>query len=273
MTDVLWAIHSICKNIVFFTIKDLCPKELRGKIEEIIVLLCLLSTLGNLAMISCDRFLAVKRPWWYRNHVTRSHATKQMIAVWVLSAITSGIVIEGRYSPSAGLAERLLSPLWYALCILIIICSYVGVLIANAQHRAGLDQYGGHMRSTLKREKKIAISVGLILIVLCFTFLPALIAPLALSRTGYSLDAHIPFRPFYSIFVTLNGLLNPLLNFGRNKDVQSAVRILIRRPRCIGGLTQRHAEESKNCQINLFSLRRNNKVTADTQLEPRVSSM
>ena len=272
MTDVLWAIYSICKNTVFFTVKDLCPREIRGKAEEFVVLLCLLSTLGNLAMISCDRFLAIKKPWWYRNHVTRSHAIKQITLVWVL--LISGIVTSVRYLQSVRLAQRILTNVWYALCILIIICSYVGVLIANAQHRAGLDQYGGHMRSTLKREKKIANTVGLILIVLCFTFLPALIAPLALSRSGYSLDERIPFRPFYSIFVTLNGLLNPLLNFGRNEDVRNAVRILIRCLWCVGGPNQRRAGDSNRCKINLFSFRRKNRVTvvADTGLEPQGSS-
>ena len=231
-------------------------------------------TLGNLAIISCDRFLAVNKPWWYRNHVTRSHAIKQMTFVWALGVIVCGTYIEGRYFPTVGLALKFFSPSWYALCMLIIICSYVGVLIANAQHRAGLDQYGGHMRCTLKREKKIANTVGLILIVLCFTFLPALIAPLALSRSGYSLDERIPFRPFYSIFVTLNGLLNPLLNFGRNEDVRNAVRILIRCLWCVGGPNQRHAGDSNRCKINLFSFRRKNRVAvvADTGLEPQGSS-
>ena len=40
MTDVLWATHSLYKNTVFFTVKDSCPKELRGKMDEVAVMLC-----------------------------------------------------------------------------------------------------------------------------------------------------------------------------------------------------------------------------------------
>ena len=32
---------------------------------------CWLSTIGNLAIISRDRYLAVSKPWWYRSHVSR----------------------------------------------------------------------------------------------------------------------------------------------------------------------------------------------------------
>ena len=109
-------------------------------------------------------------------------------------------------------------------------CSYVGIFISNKRQRQTIHQHGGHMLTALRREKRLANTVGLILIVLCCTFIPALSIPLILAILGFSTADLLPFRPFYALFITLNGLLNPLLNYGRNKDVRRAVRLLITCP-------------------------------------------
>ena len=55
--------------------------------ERAIVALCSLSTLGTLAVISRDRYLAVTKPWWYRNHVTKSRAIKMSCMPWIISVV------------------------------------------------------------------------------------------------------------------------------------------------------------------------------------------
>ena len=35
------------------------------------------------------------------------------------------------------------------------------------------------------------------------------------------------WRPLYGFIISINGLLNPLVNYGRNKDVRKVVRALI----------------------------------------------
>ena len=120
------------------------------------------------------------------------------------------------------------------------------------------------MRTVLRREKKIANTVGLILLALCFTVLPALIAPIVLMNFGFSLADTIPLRPFKFICITLSGLLNPLLNHGRNNDVRRAVRSLMRCERFCG--EGRHIGNVDHGQQrrNLFFLRGNNRVTVDS---------
>ena len=128
-----------------------------------------------------------------------------------------------------------------------------------------MDQYGGPMCTFLKREKKVANTVGLILLVLCVTLLPAVMAPIVLLHFGFVLADVIPLSPFILIFATLNGLLNSLVNYGRNKSVRRAVRGLIRCPMCcrekvlhigVGDNGQRHR--------NLLPWGRgNNRVTVD----------
>ena len=276
-TDVIWAILSAIRNAKFFILKDVCPKEAtsEGLFPR---LLCLFSTLGSLAVISCDRLLAVRIPWWYRSHATKSLAIKQIVLVWVIALILSsmGSGQELNESPllwSIFLYLRIVFSVCFALTI---IGCYIGVLIVNCKQRISMDQYGGTMQTVLKREKKVANTVGLILLVLCLTLLPVVMAPLVLLHFGFVLADMIPLRPFILFFVTLNGLLNSLVNYGRNKNVRRAVHSLIRCEICCG--EDRHGGRADNGQIrrNLFSCGRSNRVTVDlhrnTQENPEGTS-
>ena len=131
------------------------------------------------------------------------------------------------------------------------IYSYIGIFIASRHHRQTL-QHQSQMLASLRREKRLTNTVGLILIVLCLTTLPAIITPLVLANLGLSPGSKfIPFRPLYSVFVTLSGLLNALLNFGRNEDIRRAVRGLIRRRQCVGAAVQCYnIENRQRCQHN-----------------------
>ena len=120
--------------------------------------------------------------------------------------------------------------------------------------------YNGEMHATIKREKRVANTVGLILMALCFTLLPAMLTPVVLLHLGYSRNT-IPLRLFYAILITLNSLLNPLLNYGRNEEVRMAVRMTIR-CQCLTR-DQQHSrlDDNRQSRINLSTLRVNNRVT------------
>ena len=261
-TDMIWGILSAIDNIVFFILKNECPKE--PTVEAVFVsLLCFFSTLGSLAVMSCDRLLAVNKPWWYRSHATNSLAIKQIVLVWVIAVILSSIGGGYRHNDSS-----LLWPIYlflatvFCLCYaLTIIGCYIGVLIVNCRRGLSMDQYGGPMQTVLRREKKVANTVGLILVVFCVSFLPAVIGPIILFHFGVAPNEIVPLRPFYHIFTTLNGLLNSLVNYGRNENVRRAVCSLMRCQRCSEG--DRHDGRADNGQRrrNLVPLRRTNKIT------------
>ena len=81
-----------------------------------------------------------------------------------------------------------------------------------------------HLVAVIERERKLAITVGLILLALVFTFLLAFVTPLVLSVMEYRSKS--PFRPFFTIFITLNGILNPMINCGRNETIRRSARRL-----------------------------------------------
>ena len=114
----------------------------------------------------------------------------------------------------------------YVFSIVIIIFSYIGILIANIRHKRTMNQHGqgSQLRAIIKREKKLAKTVSLILIVLLLTFVPAICFPAILSVSirvsggVNSFENLAAWRPFYGVLISLNGLLNPLLNYGRNEE-------------------------------------------------------
>ena len=87
-------------------------------------------------------------------------------------------------------------------------------------------------------------------------FLPAFTVPVVLNLWGFSDEEITPLRLFYLLFVTLNGLMNPILNYSRNQEVRLAVRKIIR---C---QLFNHIEENGRLRIHLNTLvlRVNNRV-------------
>ena len=247
ITDLLWAMLSIIRSVVRFTLDDLCPDT--HAVESGFTVFSMMATLGNLAIISSDRYLAVSKPMWYRSTVTRSKVIKKASVIWLFSAGMTVLTQSRSFLPVYVTVFKVVAPLFYTCCIVVTIASYVGIFFANRRHRQTQMQMQMQMQTlaVLKREKKFANTVGLILVVLTFTYIPALVFPLFLAvALKFSLSQFSPFRPFYFLLLTLNGLLNPLLNYGRNKDIRRAVRRLIRCPaQCVGRIMPHTADNSE----------------------------
>ena len=266
ISDAIWAITSAINNTKFFIFKNFCPKE-SNAVEIFAAILCFYSTIGSLAVISYDRLLAVNNPWRYRSQATRSLAIKQIILVWAIGAILSGPgAIAWQIESALLLSIVLYIGAALSCCyILTIIGSHIGILIASCRHGSSMHLYAGPMRTVLEREKKVANTVGLILLVLCFTLLPGVIFPNVMYLfVDIPQRDDNPLRAFYHIFFTLNGLLNPLVYYGRNEDIRRAVHSLMRYPRCCREVRQVGDVNNSQPRRNLFPLRRNNSVSADS---------
>ena len=226
ITDILFAVYAFVEGLARYMYEDFCPEE-NGDLERGFVVLCNISTMGNLAFISKDRHLAVSKPWWYRAHVKRSSVLKQSSAIWFYSFFMSGMIFASSYFTFIHFPVLSLISLSYIISIVIMIASYVGIFIANKRHRRTMQQHRGQVSAILEQEKKLANTVGLIVIALFFTFLPGFILRV-LKLLGLLRTVNIPLGPFLRFFLTLNGVLNPLFNYGRNENVRRAVRDLIR---------------------------------------------
>ena len=221
VTDIIFPLYSLYRYIETFTHEHMCPAaSYENPLYFAISGLCTLATLGNLAAISRDRYLAVRRPVWYRNHMTISRAFKAVCLAWLISmayafATYLSILLGGVYAPVALAFVLLFFPFYViviAFCYLSIYC------------RKNI-QVGNLNEALLKREKRLANTVAWILLILVLAYFPGLLFGGVLVAKGVN---NLPFRPFYVIFIQLNGVLNPLLNFSRIRKMRKAIRDLFR---------------------------------------------
>ena len=220
ITDLIWALYVLIREIYTLPYAHLCLP--RGSEEICVSILCYVATLSNLTLISRDRYQAMCNPHWYRTHSTRSRAIKGAVLSFAASAaiaVSNYLCFRSSYDTFA----FIIAFIFYIICISMIICNYARVWLGNRLHAWRISRNLPNRRSDRERQLTRVVS----LIVLCFLFsvLPAVISPLVLVALGFK--NLVPFRPFFSLLMTLNGLLNPLLNYGRNKDMRRAVRKML----------------------------------------------
>ena len=126
VTDVIHSPLSVYKYIEVLTHKHMCAKM--QPFTSSISNLCTLATLGNLAIISRDRYVAVRRPMWYRTHVTKSRAIKTICLPWLISAIVASVVyLSFKWKGPVLLLAKISSLLFYAICVCVIIFCYLSI--------------------------------------------------------------------------------------------------------------------------------------------------
>ena len=222
ITDLILALHTLVRDVILLSDPHTCLEPAFEKYGAHIGILCYLATLANLAMISRDRYLALGKPLWYHNHMTRSRALKGIALTWLASSATTLLVFTINKLGFGYIPVFIVIVLFYVGSIPMILLNYVRLqFLANTRNTRVL----GRNVSAVEREKKLTRVVSQILICFLFTFLPALLAPIVLVAMGLPID---PFRTFNRFVMTINGFLNPLLNFGRNKDMRRALFYMIK---------------------------------------------
>ena len=237
VTDLIYALFSLYMGIKTILSEPMCLGK-AGPEERAMNVLSSLATLGTLAVISRDRYLAVTKPWWYRSHVNKSRAIKISCIPWVISvALTLVHIVYFVFKFNGGHKQlaHTLPLVYYCVCFIIIVFSHLGIYFKKSPE-VGI----GDIQAVMKREKKSAATIRLILLVLLLTFLPALLWPIVLGLKG--IDNVGPYRPFISFLFTVDTLVNPLLNFGRSKDMRRAIKGLFR---CYQHAHHRHQQQQQ----------------------------
>ena len=219
VTDLIYSLQSLSRDIQTLTHDHMC---LNSAEVPVISLLCILATLANVALISRDRYLAIRKPWWYRHHVTKSRAMRMICVAWFITImITLLIYLRSKFQIELIPSGIIISFVFYFVCFFVIGLSYLGIVLKKNQPGDAWQVNG-----VLEREKRLANTVGLILLVLFATFLPGLLSPLALHLVGVRYVS--VFGPFYTFLLLLNGALNPLVNFGRSREMRRGLSELVK---------------------------------------------
>ena len=99
VTDTILPLYIMHKIIELFTYeRRKCPNAHPRPVQTATSALCFQATIGNLAVISRDRYLAAQSPWWYRNHVKKSPAFKVVCIPWCTSVVSAvAIFLSGTF--------------------------------------------------------------------------------------------------------------------------------------------------------------------------------
>ena len=122
--------------------------------------------------------MAVTKPYWYRNHVNTSSAIKMSCTPWLISVVITlvhAVYFVYKFERVYKYLAYAIPLVYYCFCSLIIIFSHLGIYFKKPP-TVGIKE----MRAVMKREKKSAVTVRLMLLVLVITFLPALLWPIVL---------------------------------------------------------------------------------------------
>ena len=223
VTDTIFPVYIMHRFVELSTYERFtCPNAQPRPVESAFSALCVQATLGNLAVISRDRYLAVRSPWWYRNHMTKSRAFKVVCIPWCISVVSAvAIFLSGTLGGLYKLLAQTLMLVLFAIYVIIIMFCYLRIYFRKTV------EVGNPNDTLLKREKRLTNTVAGILLILVLTYFPALLVPFVLSAKGLYKNS-LSFRPFYAVFIQLNGVLNPLLSFGRSRNMRKAVRDLFK---------------------------------------------
>ena len=120
VTDIMFPLYSLYRYIEVFTHEHKCPTSHAHPLYFAISGLCTMATLGNLAVISRDRYLAVRGPAWYRNHMKISRAFKTVCLPWLISVVYAVLTYFSKrssrvYTPMAPVFLLVLFPFYLSV--------------------------------------------------------------------------------------------------------------------------------------------------------------
>ena len=162
VTDVIFPLYSLYRYIEVFTHEHMCAATSHAHpLYFAISGLCTMATLGNLAVISRDRYLAVRRPVWYRNHMKISRAFKTVCLPWLISVVYAVLTYFSKRS------SRVYTPMAAVFLLVLSLFIYLS--------SRSVIQTGNRNDAFLKREKRLANTVAWILLILVLTYFPGLL--------------------------------------------------------------------------------------------------
>ncbi|XP_024858654.1 trace amine-associated receptor 13c-like [Kryptolebias marmoratus] len=186
------------------------------------------ASVGNMVLISADRYVAICDPLRYLNKVTQGKAKICVCLCWACSMLYNGVILK----------EFLKNPDMYNFCygecvilfdyitqafdlfftflspITVIIVLYMRVFVvavsqarAMRSHIAAISQQGSVSVSARKSERKAATAIGLVVIVFLISFCPFYVPAFAGHKSLYSREV-FTFSVWLFFF---NSCLNPII--------------------------------------------------------------
>ncbi|KAL9975977.1 hypothetical protein ACROYT_G013205, partial [Oculina patagonica] len=183
--------------------------------------LCLLGTVGSLAVISLDRYLAVAKAMWYKVSVKLWHACLECFGVWLLSIfiITAKIT---RIVPQ-NVVEVLEACYVIAISFFIVIVQGLTLYVLNKHNNsvaqnsdpaADPGQGNNPVHTTAAIERKLTVTTSWVAGELVLVLIPCAIV-VVIAKTANP-GAFMFMEPLYFPIASIISSINPVLYHRRN---------------------------------------------------------
>ncbi len=195
--------------------------------------LCLLGTVGSLAVISLDRYLAVAKGMWYKVSVKLWHACLECVALWLLIVfiITAKIT---RIVPQ-NVVEVLEACCVIVLSLFVVIVQVLTLYVLhkhnnsvaqNSDPPADPGQGNNSSHTTAAIERKLTVTTSWVAGELVLVLIPCAIVVI-ISKI-VNLPAFMLMEPLYFPIASIVSSINPVLYHRGNPQIRQSVSKLFK---------------------------------------------
>ena len=193
------------------------------------------ASLSHLALISADRYIAVKHPLRYQEIVTKDRLNIGVLFIWAITVlvalgkITFAVLIDD-LSVYLLTKDSILAFIGLVYIAIIIHCNrYIFFETQRQQKRIRTEQLTHEEAKKIKKDYKATKTLFIILVALAFTYLPTMISILVVASNA-TIKPHVNYL-LWSWCVTLasfGSLLNPVIYSWRSKKLRRAMLDVVR---------------------------------------------
>lgn len=187
-----------------------------------------LASLLLLALLSVERYLAMKYSLRYQEIITKFRLTIAVISCWIAAVIPSVFVITATLSYQA----LFIAVILVCASLIVIIYCHISVFSVTRRHMIQIksEQVSQDVKMKFLEEKKAAITTSIIIGFVLFSFLPSVVyrfvGPFPLDN--YFGNLFISFKPLLLSCFLVNSLCNPIIYCWRSSVLRKAFIELLR---------------------------------------------
>jgi len=179
-----------------------------------------------LALLSIERYLAMKYSLRYANIVTTLRLTSAVVCSWVVSVVT--LII--RSTPASRPFSKYFYLISVSLSILVIIFCHISVYFVSRRHMIQIKagQVASDAKTKFLEDRKALKTTSIIITFLFLSYVPGIMY----GGIKYLLPSSFSGRmtnwlPLATSCVLLNSFFNPFIYCWKNKDIRKALLALL----------------------------------------------